>query len=191
MPTSFITSDKDNRATATPDLSRKYSSTRTLISKSAAGFQGTPRVSRICSIPVSWMSISTTPMGGCRIERFALNTRYDPGRFKIAEPSTIVTKIFLTPGSSSTNIFGPGSHSPMQRWLRTNIRTSAPGMTGPTTLSICPATTALHEKYIARQTGEADELGRPARNISIHRYGQGNRGSHGCAGNEIAAFFHG
>ena len=118
-------------------LVEKYSSTRTLISKSAAGFQGTPRVSRICSIPVSWMSISTTPMGGCRIERFALNTRYDTGRFKIAEPSTIVTKIFLTPGSSSTNIFGPGSHSPMQRWLRTNIRTSAPGMTGPTTLSIC------------------------------------------------------
>ena len=47
------------------------------------------------------------------------------------------------------------------------------------------------EIHRARQTGEADELGRPARNISIHRYGQGNRGSHGCAGNEIPAFFHG
>lgn len=40
------------------------------------------------------------------------------------------------------------------------------------------------EIHRARQTGEADELGRPARNISIHRYGQGNRGSHGCAGND-------
>src|SRR5262249_14054557 len=62
IPTFFSTSGRDSRATATPNSSRKSSTTRISTLKSAATFQKTfsPMTTNICSTQVRWMSITTT-----------------------------------------------------------------------------------------------------------------------------------